>query len=326
MITFRVDAGRLARSRFALSRLAELSCALEALAFPERAPYARAWVTRTRRLLAPERVAALHALTGHCGPYVPDFLCPVPRRYEPSLDEELAEVAATPPDVVTAQLRNAYGRDPLPAPVTAVLDKGGAAELARVCAEQLRTCWTVGLRETWPEVRRILDEDVRHHSARAGRTGFAGLVGGLHPSLDWDGEQVTMEHAADRAVDDLADGLVLAPSAFLPRTALWAGVPGRAMIGYPARGRGQVWAAPRPGAEDAGVLGLRKAALLSDLAVARSTTELARRHALSPATVSYHLSRLHGAGLVARRQDGHSVLYERTSRAAALLTALDAEG
>ncbi|WP_419998787.1 DUF5937 family protein [Streptomyces boninensis] len=326
MITFRVDAARLARTRFSLSRLAELSCALEVLAHPERAPYARGWVARTRERLAPERVAALCALIGHGGPYVPDFLCPVPRRYEPSLEEELADVAAADPAVVAAQLGKALGEGPLPESVRAVLDAGGEVALARRCAEQLRLAWEAGLRETWPAVRRILDEDVRHHTAGAGRGGFAGLVGGLHPSLDWDGEQVTMQHAAAFVVEDLADGLVLAPSAFLPRTALWLGGAGGAMIGYPARGRGQVWVVPRPGAEDAGVLGLRKAALLSDLAVARSTTELARRHDLSPATVSYHLGRLHGAGLVARRQDGHSVLYERTSRAAALLTALDAEG
>jgi DNA-binding transcriptional ArsR family regulator len=322
LITFRADADLMVRSRFALPRLAELSCGLEVLAHPERAPFARRWAEATRRRLRPGRIAGLFALIGHGGPYVPDFLCPVPRGYEPGLDEELERVAGASPAAVAAQLHRTFGDAPLPAPVGALLDRGGEAALAAAMAGQLRYCWQSGLDDTWPAVRRILDEDVRHHTARAGRTGFAGLVAGLHPKLDWDGARVTLHSEAELAIDDLADGLVLAPSAFLPRPAVWTGER-TAMIGYPARGRGQVWAAPGPGAGESGLLGLRKAALLADLGVARSTTELARRHALSPATVSYHLGRLHGAGLVLRRQDGHSVLYERTPRAAAVLTALD---
>jgi DNA-binding transcriptional ArsR family regulator len=34
--------------------------------------------------------------------------------------------------------------------------------------------------------------------------------------------------------------------------------------------------------------------------------------ALAPATVSYHLSVLHGSGLVAKSRDSRSVLYRRT--------------
>jgi DNA-binding transcriptional ArsR family regulator len=103
---------------------------------------------------------------------------------------------------------------------------------------------------------------------------------------------------------------------------VWLGLPGQVMIGYPARGRGQVWAVASPAGQQSDLLGVRRAALLADLVTPRSTTELARRHGLSPATVSYHLGRLHQAGLVARRQDGHSVMYERTGRASGVLAAL----
>jgi DNA-binding transcriptional ArsR family regulator len=115
-------------------------------------------------------------------------------------------------------------------------------------------------------------------------------------------------------------GVVLTPSVFLPRPAVWAGAPGEVLLGYPARGRGQVWAAPS--VLGTPVLGERRAALLTDLAVPRSTSELAARHRLSPATVSYHLNRLRAAGLVTSRQAGHSVLYAPTERATALLAAM----
>src|SRR5262245_58211540 len=106
MLTVRVDAARLARSRFALSRLAELSCALEVLTHPGGGPLARRWVAATH--LDVDAVALVHALVEHEHPYVPDFLVPLPDSYEPSLDEELALVAATPPAVVREQLSRAF--------------------------------------------------------------------------------------------------------------------------------------------------------------------------------------------------------------------------
>ncbi|MEV4134085.1 helix-turn-helix domain-containing protein [Dactylosporangium sp. NPDC049742] len=79
--------------------------------------------------------------------------------------------------------------------------------------------------------------------------------------------------------------------------------------------------APGPAARD--VLGhpdvALRAVLLTDLDVARSTAELATRHALAASTVSYHLRALHRAALVTRHRDGRHVLYRRTERAARLL-------
>jgi DNA-binding transcriptional ArsR family regulator len=52
--------------------------------------------------------------------------------------------------------------------------------------------------------------------------------------------------------------------------------------------------------------------MLIDLAAPRSTTELAERLSLSPATASHHLAALREAGVVTGRRDGRSVLYART--------------
>jgi DNA-binding transcriptional ArsR family regulator len=176
--------------------------------------------------------------------------------------------------------------------------------------------------DSWEAMRRVLDENVRQQSALAGRVGFAEIVGSLHPQLDWNGSQVTLQLPYDVQVD-ATPGIVLTPSVFLRRPAVWLGLPGQVMVGFPARGRGNVWSLSEPVGKPSNVLGLRRSMILADLDVPRSTTDLATRHRLSAATVSYHLSRLRQAGLVTRRQDGHSVLYERTGRAVDLLMALD---
>ncbi len=69
------------------------------------------------------------------------------------------------------------------------------------------------------------------------------------------------------------------------------------------------------------LIGHTRAALLGDLALARTTTELADLHALGPGTVSRHLSVLHGVRLVSRNRQGRRVLYAQTALARALLAA-----
>lgn len=341
-MTVGVDADRLSRSRFAVSRLVELTNGLEVLAHPDRAPSARSWVARTRRVLDRARAAAVLSLVESATWYVPDFLVPIPQVYEPSLDAELAAVAATPPDDLREQLRLAFrigpppeaalarararpGHDPrapLPPAVGDLLRRSGAEAVPARVAAELRHCWQAALSDWWPEVRRTLDEDVRHRATEASRRGFATIVPSLHHRLGWTGQRVELDLPYDVALD-AEGGLVMTPSIFLPRPAVWLGRQAEVMIGYPARGRAALWAdPPTPNGEQV-LLGRTRARLLADLATPRSTTELSTRHGVSPATVSYHLTRLHRAGLVQRRQAGHSVLYERTNRAAEVLGAFE---
>jgi DNA-binding transcriptional ArsR family regulator len=189
-----------------------------------------------------------------------------------------------------------------------------------VAADQLRHCWDVTLADSWPALRRVLDEDVRHRAAKAARSGFATILADLHPNLRWDGTRLERDAASEMSFDPVP-GLVLTPSVFLPWTAVWNGAPGDVLLGYPARGRGAVWSSPSP-VLGTPALGARRVALLADLDTPRSTSELASRHQLSPATVSYHLNRLCTDGLVTRRQDGHSVLYAATEGARSLLATL----
>ncbi|MGW0436629.1 DUF5937 family protein [Micromonospora sp. NPDC003197] len=343
MITIGVDADGLARSRFALSRLAELTNGLEVLSHPERAPYAQRWVTVTRPQVEEADLAVLLGLVDHSSWYVPDFLVPIAAEYAPTLAKELDAVATAEPELVRYLMEMAFrigppppdalrrsgaraGRDPrapLPAAVADVLAVGESV-LAECVAEQLARCWRRIMAGSWPALHRVLDDDVRHHAEAASRTGFGSLFGGIHADLLWDGTRISVRRPLNIRLDRIS-GVVLLPSVFLPWPALWLGNLNYIMIGYPARGRGRVWDLPEGTGGGADLLGLRRAALLADLDMPRSTSELAIRHQLSPATVSYHLARLRRAGLVIGRQAGHHVLYQRTERSTALLALAEPE-
>jgi DNA-binding transcriptional ArsR family regulator len=68
-----------------------------------------------------------------------------------------------------------------------------------------------------------------------------------------------------------------------------------------------------------GLLGQRRAEVLTHLATPASTLTLARRLQASPAGVSAHLKALSAAGLVTGRREGREVLYARTPLGDALL-------
>ena len=75
-----------------------------------------------------------------------------------------------------------------------------------------------------------------------------------------------------------------------------------------------MWAphAAPDGSALAGVLGRTRAAVLSQLDLPMSTTQLATALALSAPTLSAHLHALQRAGIVTSRRDGRAVRYSRT--------------
>ncbi|SEE86186.1 ArsR family transcriptional regulator [Jiangella alba] len=341
MLGIALDAPRLALTRFALPKLAELLNAAEVLVHPGRAPYARHWVADTARRVDRDRVGVLLALAEEATWYVPDFLAPVPAGYETSIEDELHAVATAPAGRVRRELALAFRPDPpeqpdpfaqlggvigdprraLPAPVAAIVERQGVDELCRCLAGQLEWFWHAALAPLWPSVRAVNDADVREHAFEAAGRGLGSVVELLDPRLTWDGARVVLRRPYDLTFDP-PGGVVLAPSAFLPHPAVWHGWSGTAMLGYPALRRGRVWTGPDAPAPATRLFGDGWARLLSDLGVARTTSELAARQRLAPSTVSYHLARLHRTGLVRRRRQGRRVLYERTDRATETMRAL----
>ena len=96
---------------------------------------------------------------------------------------------------------------------------------------------------------------------------------------------------------------------------------------YGPRGIGTLWQTPpaRPVEEDAlgALLGRSRAAILTGVALPKSTTDLARELGQSPPAVSAHLSVLRRCGLVTSWRSGRRVLYQRTPLASSIVAAGD---
>jgi biotin operon repressor len=196
-------------------------------------------------------------------------------------------------------------------------------ELRRL-AETLEGYWERAIAPAWPRISAFLDADVAFRSRRLAAAGPAALFGDLSDAARWRGGSLDVEVPLHDATVELGgEGLLLMPTAFhAMRPAVIDRAPWRPALIYPARGIATLWE-DAPAAADglARLLGATRATLLTDLAAPRSTTELAQRLSLSPATASHHLAALRDAGLVASRRDGRAVLYVRTALGDALTAA-----
>jgi DNA-binding transcriptional ArsR family regulator len=86
-----------------------------------------------------------------------------------------------------------------------------------------------------------------------------------------------------------------------------------------------LWASrPTPPGAQVELLGRSRATILAELDQPATTTSLAQRLALSPATVSGHLKVMQRAGLLTSHRVGHHVRYKRTGLGDDTVAGLDA--
>jgi hypothetical protein len=303
----------LARTRFAVSPIYELVHSLVALRDPSHAalhvPWLRTLSGRLDGLPLTRAVALIHA-----SGYVPDFLFPPPAGPLGDLEHDLAALRATP----VARIRDEIGlfRSQHPhAAATADEWLAHPRREVRRLADLLGAFWERAIAPVWPRVSAFLDADIAYRSRRLAAAGPAALFGDLHDTVRWDGGRLDVEVRRHDATVELGGrGLLLMPSAFdATRPSVIDRAPWQPTLVYPARGIATLWEDAPPAPDGlARLLGGTRAALLTDLGAPRSTTELAERLSLSPATASHHLSALHGAGLVTSRREGRAVLYVRT--------------
>ncbi|MFB7325934.1 ArsR/SmtB family transcription factor [Streptomyces sp. NPDC056190] len=318
MIELIVDAGGLARTRFAVSPLHEAAATL--LPWGLRpATDTDPWVARARRGLRRARLPLLSELALDGGGYVPDFLSPHPTGPSPTVEEELEQVRNTPPDRVLFELEalrdgrphNGLAGAEVPPRVSRAMDRGGGY-VARQVAEELGRYWDLAFAPYWEAAQAVLEAEVDRCAGVLARHGAAALFNSLHPGIAWsDG---TLRVDSRFTVEVAVPLLIVVPSLVVPQPTV-AVDPVRGgrrppMVACPVRDRAAV---PQPPSDElARLLGPTRAGLLTALARPASTTELARHHFLSPATVSYHLGVLHKSGLVTRTRSGRAVLYHRT--------------
>ncbi|MFE4973536.1 ArsR/SmtB family transcription factor [Kitasatospora sp. NPDC056651] len=282
-----------------------------------------AWRARVTEALARHRLGLL-AVVGGGGPlgYAPDFIRPEPPASLTDIDTGLHQIATTPHERIRYELEeavNGHAWDPgsgRPAPTRLLraLDRG-EEHFAHRLADEMSRFWHTALESSWPAIRARLEADVAARASEIVRCGLGETLNGLAPNLEWrDGELVV--HFRTESIHQLtldADAVILTPSVFVDWALFCAGeppgtpAPRTPLIVYPAA---QVDCLPP--ARESSLIGATRQKLLAELGQPRTTTEVARRLYLSPATVSYHLQILHRAGLVSRARRSREVLYQRT--------------
>jgi len=321
-IRFRV--GDVAEIRFGVSALWETVRSMYALDDPGRHAVHRPWVQPATALAASRRLAAhVAVLRGYAGPgaWLPDFLTPAPAGPAVDIEAELARLAATPPEVIVADL-TAVRRH---RPPTAVARAAIADPLPALgeLIEAVRAWHDAAIRPHWSRIQAVLEADIAHRSRQLAEGGARLLFDTLHPSVRWAGDRLLCDDPWGLDLDLRGRGLPLLPSVFVDRRVLWTVRADSSPVGvYPARARATTWESHESTVDSLGaVLGPTRARLLVRLGRPATTTELARGLALSAPAVSEHLRALHVAGLVTRVRQGRQVLYSVTNAAGVLLRA-----
>jgi DNA-binding transcriptional ArsR family regulator len=318
----------LAHTRLAFSPLWEVVTSRRVLIRPTISPLHRRWAAQAGPAMAAAGVGTglLADLIPAYG-YLPDFLNPPPGTALPSaqaeqaLEAELAVIARTTPERIQADLE----RIAVWSPQVRAFHQDPAAAMPQLL-DELRGYWLAALAPHWTRLRTVLEGDVLHQSRRFAAEGSAGVLRGLHSSVEWCGEKLTLPLSCCGTSGSLAGrGLLLVPSAFVgPTSTMMVNRPSEVVqLCYPSRGVGLLWEqgpAQVPEAV-AAVLGRSRALLLAELAAPASTTELSHRTGMSAGGVSQHLTALRAAGIVASQRMGRSVLYQRTHLADSLLAA-----
>ncbi|MGP3957987.1 helix-turn-helix domain-containing protein [Nonomuraea sp. 3N208] len=312
-----VDADTLARSRFAISALAETTAGLLTLATGAAAhPGERAWLDAHlpayRRRLSADPVSALliRAALGHH--WIADFLVPAPAgEGEETFDDELERIRATPTEIVHADLTVSLG-----GPLPAALDR---TDLAQRAADLLAWVWRETISPYWPRRRRVIETDIAARSGRLSQGGWAAALDDMRPGIRWLGEGRLQINAHDYPPRDLSGAQLL----FVPVTPScgWVSwhLPHRYAVMYPCLG---------PLAEEDGLpvpdalgrlLGQARAGVLLLLDSPKSTTQLVALTGQGLGSVGRHLKVLLDARLVRRQRIGRSVFYTWTKIGEALI-------
>lgn len=247
---------------------------------------------------------------------LPGFLRP--RRGLHTMDEELERLRATPRQVFRADLDHLASRRSLPRWTHRLAD-GDPAAVARL-AESVRDYADAAIAPYWPGLAAVLAADLARRTRRMRDGGIEEVLRTLHPGMRWRPPALEVEvRGTDLDYHLGGRGLLLAPAAFTSyvpcdpedeQPTLYYEVTRSPMTGARTAG-------PRNGL--AALLGHSRAAVLQVIADGVSTSELARRTGLSPASASEHTTVLHGAGLVRTESRGRTSRHSLTPLGAELL-------
>jgi DNA-binding transcriptional ArsR family regulator len=188
---------------------------------------------------------------------------------------------------------------------------------------QQRLAWQALVAPLWDRIRGLLDADITTRARQLADGGLEGLFANLHPRAIWDSDALHLTGFRRGNVDLRGRGLVLVPTAFgWPNLGIGptddTSIAPPSLV-YPMLGAGRLWEPSTRPPAIARLLGAGRASVLAETVIPSTTSSLARRVDLAPATVSQHLAVLRDAGLVIAQRRGREMLYRQTPLAAALL-------
>ena len=321
MIRLRFSAEDLSQVRFAVSPLWEAVTSLRTLTMEPAIGLHAPWLAQVRRRLGDHNdLDILTTLVRPAG-YLPDFLHPIPPRRAPSIDTCLTMLAATEPRLVATELAHLAQhpiamRGPGRVHRRAVLDDLIAdprSGLARIVAA-LDGYWRLSIAPYWPRMRALLHADLVYRLEELATGGVRQLFRTLHPAVSFDRNTLSIVKYYNGTADLRQRGLLLIPCVFAWPDVIVRTADPQPAVSYSPRGVGQLWEShpDTQGCPLAGVLGDSRAAILTQLDLPMSTTQLAGQLDLAAPTVNVHLKALSRAGIVTSYRDGHNVLYQRT--------------
>jgi DNA-binding transcriptional ArsR family regulator len=322
MIRIELSDDDLSRTRLAISPLWEMVASMF-LVTQENPPVEYLpWVTRARRALQAIEPGPID-LSAPIGPYIPDFLSPMPAGPVCDVAAEIERVRATEPDRVRADLDDGWADGPPPAwePFAA----RPRETLDRMC-DWLHVYWDATLADDWPRLRAVLEGEMLGRARSLALAGPAAVLDELHPNVRWRPPAIEiLKPRKTHSLELASRPLVLVPLVFAA-TVLLAHQPAEGAIGlaYQARGVAALWE-PHDGGADGRLellLGHGRAAVLRALGRPATTTELAARLGYAPSTVSAHLTVLTEAGVVERHRVRRSVFYGLNATGNALVALL----
>jgi DNA-binding transcriptional ArsR family regulator len=324
VVRFELSAEDLRNTRLSFSPLWEAVLSYRLLLGAGSHPLQTAWADRAQRAARPLDLRTLTALLATGMAF--DFMLPVPDEPGAPIEEELDRMRETAVQDVAAEIELAHssiGRRPPMALQPFVVHSRLA--LQRL-ADELQAYWDAAMAPHWPATRAVLEGELLHGAHRHVSGGIDNLLTGLHPDVHWDGSTLQVPAGVGGAVRPGGRGVVFMATAFAwPDVTAGVSTNGTPLVAYQARGTAALWG-PVPHDPGKGLevlLGRERAAVLENIRVPRSTTDLARMLHTGASNVSYHLAVLRQAGLADRHRNGRRVLYRLSPLGAGLLRLWD---
>jgi len=235
---------------------------------------------------------------------------------ETSAAEMRAELDAAMPIVTTV-------------PPSWITDLPARLSARRELGRNLAVYYDNALGPRWSRLRAHLDAQAAGYARTLARDGVHAFLQTLHPDMRWSPPALTVNRPG-RANRLMAGGrgMVIVPTVFAQGVEVFTSVarPDEPIVVLVPALRSvedarAIWSAGSlpPSRALAALLGETRAAALDVISEGCTTTELARRLGISPATASHHATVLRSAGLIKTERQGPAVLHTVTPLGTQLL-------